>query len=545
VAAALALAPLAGAHSVLIATEPGNDDVVAESPPRVLLRYDEPVESALGSIRVFDANGDRVDAETITRPSPEEVAVAIERELSRGTYTVTWRVISADSDPINGAFVFHVEAPGAQPSGIAAQVLEGTPTIVSVFFTGGRFFDFALLLLCVGGITALALVLPSARRAVVRRLYAILAACAGALVVVALLGIVFQGAAAGGFGLREAFTWDVFSSVAETRYGEASLIRAALAATVLVAALALRRTNGRDRTALLGLCVLVAGALVVTPSASGHASTVGALAVASDAAHVFAAAAWTGGLGFVVLALVLSRSDRWPLAARAVPRFSMLAVGAVAVLLIAGTINGFLQVRTWSALWETTYGLLLLAKVGLVLPLLALGAYNNRYAVPRLREQVASRIEQRRFLRAAGAELAIMVAVVAVTAVLVNAEPARTELVMMHGSSEATVAMGNGVDCEVTADPGMAGRNEIHLMFSGHGGEAVELEEVTIAATLPDEEIGPFRYTARPVPGHHGEFVVENAQLPIPGEWQVRIEARRGEFELLTANASISIREES
>jgi copper transport protein len=518
---------------------------VPESPARVLLRYNEPVEGALGSVRVYDGNGERVDAETITRPAPEEIAVAIDRELARGTYTVTWRAISADSDPISGAFVFHVEEPGAQPSGIAAEVLEGTPPLVSVFFTGGRFFDFALLLLCVGGVGALALVLPSARDELLRSLYAVLALCAGALALVALLGVVFQGAAAGGLGLGEAFTWDVFSTVAETRYGEVSLIRVALALTLALAALALRRGNGRDPKALLGLCLIVAAALVVTPSASGHASTAGPVAFASDSAHVLSAAAWTGGLGFVVLALLLSREERWPLAARAVPRFSILAVGAVAVLLVAGAANAFLQVRTWSGLWETTYGLLLLAKIGLVVPLLALGAYNNRYAVPRLRKGIASVLEQRRFLRAAGAELAIMMAIVAVTAVLVNAEPARTELVMMHGSTETTADLGNGVECAVSAVPGTVGRNELHLMFSAHGGEPPDLEEVNVSATLPSQEVGPFRYTARPVQGHHGEYVVQNAQLAIPGEWHVRIEARRGELELLTATVTISIREES
>ena len=60
--------------------------------------------------------------------------------------------------------------------------------------------------------------------------------------------------------------------------------------------------------------------------------------------------------------------------------------------------------RTWNGLFETAYGVLLLVKIGLVLPLLGLGAYNNRYVVPRLRAQTASTAEQRRFLRAAGAE---------------------------------------------------------------------------------------------------------------------------------------------
>ncbi len=144
----------------------------------------------------------------------------------------------------------------------------------------------------------------------------------------------------------------------------------------------------------------------------------------------------------MVLGLVLTRGGkRWELAATSVPRFSTMAVVSVAVLIVAGTLNGYLQVRAWRGLWETEYGILLLVKIGLVLPLLALGAYNNRYAVPRLRAQIASRFERRRFLRFAGVELVVMVAVVGVTAALVNAPPARTE-VQMHEPAEMELELG-------------------------------------------------------------------------------------------------------
>ena len=169
-----------------------------------------------------------------------------------------------------------------------------------------------------------------------------------------------------------------------------------------------------------------------------------------------AAAVWVGGLAFVVLALVYAREQRWPLAASAVPRFSTMAVLSVAVLLAAGALNGYLQVRAWRGLWETEYGVLLLIKVGLVLPLLALGAYNNRYAVPRLRAQIASVLERRRFLRFASAELGIMVAIVGVTAVLVNAPPARTE-VEMDEMVEIELELGPFM-AHMEVMPAMAGR---------------------------------------------------------------------------------------
>jgi copper transport protein len=199
--------------------------------------------------------------------------------------------------------------------------------------------------------------------------------------------------------------------------------RAWLALTLGSLALAARRGHELPVPA-----VIVAGMLAVTPAAAGHASVSGSLAFVSDVAHVVAASVWAGGLAFLVAALVLARTDRWRLAARAVPRFSSIAVVALAVLVVAGVANGYFEVREWRGLWETTYGLLLVAKVSLVVPILALGAYNNRVAVRRLRDETASPREQRRFLNTAAAELALLVVVVAVTAVLVNQPPPRTEL---------------------------------------------------------------------------------------------------------------------
>jgi copper transport protein len=528
--AALVTASGASAHAVLVATTPGNDSVLEQSPDRVSLRFNEPVETAFGSVRVYDAAANRVDSGDISRPDERSVAVAIDRRLPRGTYTVTWRAISADSHPVSGAFVFHVGAPGAQPSGIASEVLhEGTPGSVTWLYRLSRFFDFAFLLLVAGGAATLVLALASAPSEVQDRLYGLLAVFAAALVIAALAGIVLQGAVAGGFGLREALRWDTVSEVLDTRFGKAWLVQAWLA--VAVVPLALFRPTRR-------FALLPAVALVATPSAAGHASVSGALWFVSDLAHVAAASAWTGGLAFLVLALLLAGG--WPLAARAVPRFSTIAVGAVAVLLTAGVLNGYEQVGAWRGLWETTYGVLLLVKVGLVLPLLALGFYNNRYSVPRLRRDVASPAVRRRFLQAAGAELAIMIAVVGVTAVLVTEPPAKASVVR-KGLYATTTSLGP-LELNFVADPAKAGRNDLHLYLLDRSGQPAEVAEVRVQATLPSQGIGPLRFTAqRLAPGH---FAVLGVQLTIPGDWQLRVEARRGEFDAFTQTVSVPVRKE-
>jgi copper transport protein len=378
--------------------------------------------------------------------------------------------------------------------------------------------------------------LGAASAAVQATLLRILAAFAIALAVVALVNIVFQGAAAGGLTLGQAFSWDVVSSVAETRYGRLALARAALAIAIAALALVVLRAGGRLRGRAAVPAILLGLGLVVTPGFSGHASVSGPVALVADAAHVQAAVMWVGGLMFVVAAIVLSGDGRWRLAADSVPRFSTMAVASVAVLVVAGTVNGYLQVRAWRGLWETEYGILLLIKLGLVLPLLGLGAYNNRRAVPRLRAQIASAVEQRRFLRAAGIELVVMGAIVGVTAGLVNAPPARTE-VAMHEAYEQEVRLGPFMS-HVTVSPAMPGVNEIHLEFED------ELpDEVRVSAALPEQDIGPLRFTAKRGMEPNA-LAVQDANLSLAGDWRLRIDARRGEFELFSETISLPIEEE-
>jgi copper transport protein len=332
---------------VLIRTEPGNDVVVPESPDQVLLEFHEPVDASLGSLRVFDGQGQEVDSGDVSQPVAKEVAVGLEAALPPGTYTVAWRVVSADSDPISGAFVFHVLERGVAAT-VSIGALTDTPQSVDVLFTAGRFFDLALILLAVGGSAALVVALPTAEWRVRRQLYGILAALAGALALVALENILLQGAAAGGLTLVDAFSWNLFTSVLDTRYGKVLIIQSGLAAALALTAFGVRHVASRDRRVLAALTLVLAAGLAVTPSFSGHASTLGALGLTSDVVHVVAASLWTGGLAFMLLGLLLARDDRWLLAMTCVPRFSTMAVVSVVALITAGIVSAYLQIRTRS-----------------------------------------------------------------------------------------------------------------------------------------------------------------------------------------------------
>jgi hypothetical protein len=119
----------------------------------------------------------------------------------------------------------------------------------------------------------------------------------------------------------------------------------------------------------------------------------------------------------------------------------------------------------------------------------------------------------------------------------VNAPPARTE-VGMHEAYEREFELGPFM-AHMELDPAMVGRNQIHIEFTRG-----RPDEVRVSAALESKGIGPLRYKARRGM-EPGAFMVEAANLQPAGDWQLRIEARRGEFELFTQTISVAIEEES
>jgi copper transport protein len=545
-------APPAGAHAMLMSTDPASGATVAAAPERVVLRFSERVEPSLVSVQVVDTDGGTVDTGDVAELAGDAIAVSVpEAARAHGTHTVTWQVVSEDTHPVRGAFVFHVGAPTAAPAAAAhAAEADAPPRYVDVAFAGVRFAAFGLLLLCAGGVAALAVVLRDAGAGVMRRLALLLVPAGLALAVVSAVGVVLQGAAATGTGVVAALHADVLRGVATSGFGRSWLARAAVALVLAAAAWWLARAAGGHRTAPLVVAGAAAICLVSAPAASGHARAAGSLAMATDVAHVAAAAAWTGGLAFTVLALRWAGYTRWALAEAAVPRFSTMAVASVAVLLAAGAARGYVELPALDALWTTTYGKLLVAKVLLVMPLLALGAYNKRHLMPRIlvgpavdaaaRPLSASGADlrrlRRRFLRATGAELAVMVVIVAVTAVLVAEPPVSASA--GRGPFQAMVTTG---DLRVSAvvTPARAGQNRIELEPVSHSGRRAHIDEVHALASLPGADIGPLRLEFHRRPG--GRYVAGTAPLVVAGDWQLRLELRRGEFDLETGKLTIPI----
>jgi hypothetical protein len=83
----------------------------------VRLQFNEHIEAEFTPVKVLDQQGNRVDQDD-GRVDPDDQRIVVDdlKDLPIGSYTVEWRVISADTHPVNGSYEFSVSGTGTDGS---------------------------------------------------------------------------------------------------------------------------------------------------------------------------------------------------------------------------------------------------------------------------------------------------------------------------------------------------------------------------------------------------------------------------------------------
>jgi putative copper resistance protein D len=164
--------------------------------------------------------------------------------------------------------------------------------------------------------------------------------------------------------------------VLDTAHGNILLLRMALAIATgfLFSRLGASPPNAPLWRVTTGVALLT----LVTFPLSGHAAALPegeVLAVIVDSLHLLGVTTWIGGLFH--LRLLLGPLSTSPLTiVAAVRRFSPYALGSAGLIMLTGAFNGLQYVGSLTALFGTSYGLTLLTKLILLVPLLTFAAVN-------------------------------------------------------------------------------------------------------------------------------------------------------------------------
>jgi copper transport protein len=587
--AVLVLGPAApaDAHAVLTGSSPSAGEELDAAPAEVRLSFNEPVSATGEALRVFDGDAVRVDDGPVDGVGGDEVAVALPADLPDGAYVAVYRAVSADSHPVAGVITFTVgdavaldddtiaaiAGPGDGALGSVGSVLRGVGYVGTLLAAGAVIFA-----------AAVARGRADRRRAErVGRPAALVGAGAVAL------HLPVQAAAVSGYGVLEVLTdASVLGATLTSGFGQSWLARlAALLALAVPWFVADRASRGvvRDRTAevgtrgdgvsatadargtrrpllwLGGAAALALGSFLL----DGHQRTVEPtwLLVGGDAIHLAGAAAWFGGVVLLLVTLRATRLEDDPVGgATVVARFSTLAAWSVLALALAGTAMALPLVRGFDALTSTTYGWILLAKVGVVAVVVAVAAYNRRTLVPAIVARAlpagASVDAGPEEARAAGAgvggsaaawirltrtiqlEAVLLVAVLGLTGFLVTTQPA-VEAAGLTGPASVDTALTDEVTLNVTVDPAEVGLNAIHVYaFDGTGQLTGEVDTLRLEFTYLDEGIGPF--PVEPFVAGPGHWTATIEELRFAGDWEVRVVGGIGRFDEAEVTVPFAVR---
>ena len=581
----VATAGPAAAHAELVSTDPGEGARLDEVPGSVSLRFSEGVSLGAGYARVLGEGGERVDTGAATVDGGT-VTVPLRGDLPDASYVVTYRIVSADSHPISGAFAFVVGDGELADAGAVAEDADVDP-VVAAALPASRALGFAGLAAGLGVPAFLVLCWPVGwtSRTVRRLTTAGLGTVAGAAVLTFLL----QGPYAAGSGLGSLLDPALLSSTAGSSFGLTTLGRGALALLLAALLVPLWRRGGSDQGAgptaqeTAGLAALGAG-VVLTTAAVGHpvAGPLPVFATAVTAVHVVAMVLWLGGMAALLTALLRPGAGADELAT-ALPRWSRVASVSVAALVVTGVVQSVREVGAPAALVSTTYGWVLLGKLALVLLLLAAAGVSRVWVQQHLgitRSRPASRrrvtahafaaspggaraaadeptvaaARARAAAQARGAvedvgplrrsvlvEAAVAAAVLVLSAVLVGTPPARAELVQpVDVTLPLQSAAGESGSVQLSLDPVRPGPNTLHVYLFDGGGQLAQPADLRVTLTEPEQEIGPLDVDLEPAgPGH---WVADGMSVPGAGTWTLAVSVRLDEFTATTASTDFPVR---
>lgn len=522
----------ASAHAILVATTPGDGERLESPPAEVTLEFSEGVSVDAGYVRVLGPGGERVDA-----GAPVEdggvITAPLRSGLADASYTVSYRVVSEDAHPISGAYAFVVG--GGELEAAAAVVGEGVDGAVGVALPVARWLTFAGVALVVGIPVFLFVCWPAGWTvATMRRLVSVGLV---AVVVGSVLTFLLQGPYAGGVGIGSVLDPSLLSATAGSTFGATVLVR--IACTLALAAVmgAAWRRGAQPTAPLVAVGGILILGLVATVAAVGHpaAGPLPGLAIPVTAVHVAAMAVWLGGLTALLVGVVRTGVPAGQLET-ALPRYSRLAFGAVAALVVTGIVQSVREVGSPTALLGTTYGWLLVTKLFLVVVLLAAAAASRLWVQQRLGglpqrpsprrvtahafaaggvdladDEAASSQDRvsagaathdlRPIRRSVLVEVAIGAVILAVSAVLVGTPPARSTVaepvdvtLPLEGSADQEAAG----SVQVTVDPAGTGPNLLHVYLFDEAGQLTQPYAIEVALSEESQGIGRWRWISCP-----------------------------------------------
>jgi copper transport protein len=524
VVAVIGLAGPASAHAVLDSSSPQDGASLDHEPASVSLTFDEAIQPIPASDEVISTAGVRVDTGQLQQSANgTTIVLPLKPGLPDGTYSVTWRVVSADTHIVGGSITFGI---GVNPSAAPVAPPDRTRALDITTDVAQGLLYLGIVLL-IGVCAAAASLWPwviTARRTRLAMWCGWLLMMLGTVV-----AFLLQGPRTEDSSWPAVFRFADVGRTLGSTFGHELIARLVLLVLVIPLLTSAWLAQLRRRWyAVTGAGAALA--LLVTVALTGHESVGPDVPVALISAilHLAAMAVWLGGLAVLVLVVVpFARRRGRRLSAAGMKRWSYTAYSCVACLVVTGELQASRQVDPVQALLSTSYGVVLLIKLGLIGVALVAAALAQRHVLALgLREQ-SGRTADEPFAggnaltvirRSVCVEAGLAVVVLAVTAVLVSEPPANTT----YGPPvDMTAPLGTDT-VHIHVDSTRRGRQGFELVITDAADLPAPVQAIT--ANLSTATVAALVVTLVDDPADTSRWHSTNAVVPLPGVWTLTLD---------------------
>ena len=532
--------PLVEGHPFTLETNPPQASNSPTGITQIQVQYSEAIEIDFSTLKILDSNGEQVDNKDTSYFEGEHSLVVTTSPLQDGVYTVTSKVLSKiDGHLVDYAFVFAVGEVKIDPA-----LLEQQGSSELIFFpeAAARFPGFVGQTIVLGAVISSLLIWGTQRKDLIKEKLAelnqtyhnkFLTLTGVALIAVFTSNILLL--------MMQTIRLEVSAFEAiQTSFGFTWIIRMAITIAIIIVWFWLKRKPNISKKNHLPILILSL-ALIGTSTMIGHgAASEQIAAMILDYVHNLIASVWIGGIIFFVFVLLsaysrLDSDQRERLSLSAIPRFSIMIVISLGVLIITGpTLLWFLESDV-GLLVESTYGKLILAKIGIASVMIVFGGY-KQFRVQRRAEinlKAGTISVHKKLKRSLKIESALGIALLGVVALLTNGTLPAGEIQSVQAEQLTygfqTFDFSENAKFDVNIVPFSSGVNTISVIVTDlENNPLKDLGTLKVKVSNPARNISPIEIPMNEIQVDEKTLRYEgDVTFGFSGKWLVEIEAQR------------------
>ncbi|MCH4566730.1 copper resistance CopC/CopD family protein [Bacillus sp. ES1-5] len=502
----------ASAHAYIVKSNPAENETLKNAPSVVKIEFDEDIQvSHFNTLFVRDTSGTRVDLKDahIDKKNKKILEVGLKENLKNGLYSIQWKVISADGHPIQGVIPFRIGSEEAGADDIQVEEMGYVPQIDMIMERGVLYTSFSLFI----GVLFFNLIMYKGNATSVRsRSKNIIWISLLGILISLLFNLPLQTKINADVSWLEAFDPLLLKETLQLSvFGYVWITQMVLISSLIIVTYFAMKCEKLSSFKVWSIPIVLFIGILVMKAFNSHAFGLKfkEIAVVMDFLHLFAASLWIGGLSCIVL-LLRKEDDKWSMYWDMIKRFSPWATGAVIVILITGLFNSTFFIPTINSLFDTKYGLALLAKILLFIFMGILGIVHYVKGKMRAEQGLGATVK---------VEFIIGIIIFVIVAFMTNVQ---TPPMPPTGPFTESKQLDNGYELTLHVSPNKVGQNTFHITLKDENGQPVtDMEQIILTTQSLDMNMGKGSFKVSAV--SPGEYEAEGMYINMTGNWNIQV----------------------